>query len=53
MLDMNNIFVENTFKENVWPEPVSKLNYLIVHIQHPLTFTVVCMIGYAVKDKTE
>ena len=53
MLDMNNIFVENTFKENVWPEPVSELNYLIVHMKHPLTFRGVYMIGYAVKDKTE
>ena len=43
MLGMNIIFVENTVKDrtslNVWSESVSKLNYLIVHMQHPLTFT--------------
>ena len=55
MLDMNNIFVENTFKDRTsfWSEPVSELNYLIVHMKHPLTFRGVYMIGYAVKDKTE
>ena len=49
---MNIRFVENTFKDRR-PEPVSELNYLIVHMKHPLTFRGVYMIGYAVKDKTE
>ena len=53
MFCMIRTFVGNTFKENVWPEPVSELNYLIVHMKHPLTFRGVYMIGYAVKDKTE